>query len=143
MFRDACHSSWQELRSSPIFGCICPSNMQKKQQCDKIFRNVNGNPCIGEYTSPAFFEIYFADFRRRFFSLGCLLAAFVGKYQFWIDFTSNGGHLATLLLTEPNVLTICYFLSTFLGSFQIYILCSLLFIRVFQFSKFVGKNYAV
>lgn len=42
----SCHGSWQNLRQSPIFGCICPSNMPNKQNCDQIFKVVNGNDCI-------------------------------------------------------------------------------------------------
>jgi len=42
----ACHSSWQTLRQSPIFGCICPNNLPNKKNCDKIFKTVNGNDCI-------------------------------------------------------------------------------------------------
>jgi len=42
----SCHSSWQNLRQSPIFGCFCPSNMRNKQKCDKIFNIVNANDCI-------------------------------------------------------------------------------------------------
>jgi len=42
----ACHGSWQNLRQSPIFGCICPSNMPNKKNCDQIFKIVNGNDCI-------------------------------------------------------------------------------------------------
>jgi len=41
-----CHGSWQNLRQSPIFGCICPSNMPNKENCDQIFKVVNGNDCI-------------------------------------------------------------------------------------------------
>jgi len=43
---NACHGSWQSLRQSPIFGCICPSNMPNKKNCDQIFKIVNGNDCI-------------------------------------------------------------------------------------------------
>ena len=46
--RQSCHGSWQTLRQSPIFGCICPNNMSNKKSCDKIFEAVNGNDCIGE-----------------------------------------------------------------------------------------------
>jgi len=42
----SCHGSWQNLRQSPIFGCICPSNMPNKKNCDQIFKVVNGNDCI-------------------------------------------------------------------------------------------------
>jgi len=42
----SCHGSWQNLRQSPIFGCICPSNMPNKKNCDRIFKVVNGNDCI-------------------------------------------------------------------------------------------------
>lgn len=44
----SCHSSWQTLRQSPIFGCICPNNLPNKKKCDKIFKTVNGNDCIGK-----------------------------------------------------------------------------------------------
>ena len=47
--RQSCHSSWQTLRQSPIFGCICPNNLPNKKNCDKIFQTVNGNDCIGKY----------------------------------------------------------------------------------------------
>ena len=47
-FSPACHSSWQTLRQSPIFGCICPNNLPNKKKCDKIFETVNGNDCIGK-----------------------------------------------------------------------------------------------
>jgi len=42
----SCHSSWQNLRQSPIFGCFCPSNMRNKEACDQIFEIVNANDCI-------------------------------------------------------------------------------------------------
>merc|ERR550532_3188307 len=42
----SCHTSWQTLRQSPIFGCICPNNLPNKKSCDKIFNAVNGNDCI-------------------------------------------------------------------------------------------------
>merc|ERR1719270_300978 len=42
----SCHGSWQTLRQSPIFGCICPNNLPNKKKCDKIFEIVNGNDCI-------------------------------------------------------------------------------------------------
>jgi len=42
----SCHGSWQTLRQSPIFGCICPNNMSNKKNCDKIFKSVNANDCI-------------------------------------------------------------------------------------------------
>ncbi|XP_032664801.1 uncharacterized protein LOC116841223 isoform X3 [Odontomachus brunneus] len=43
--RDACHESWTQLRLSPMFGCICPNNSNRRR-CDKIFSAVNHNPCV-------------------------------------------------------------------------------------------------
>ncbi|XP_063929586.1 uncharacterized protein LOC135141921 isoform X2 [Zophobas morio] len=43
--RDLCHKSWTNLRRSPMFGCICPNNHNKKR-CDRIFSMVNHNPCV-------------------------------------------------------------------------------------------------
>jgi hypothetical protein len=51
MFSDECHTAWQNLRQSPIFGCICLTGMPNKKRCDQIFDIVNGNPCIGKYSS--------------------------------------------------------------------------------------------
>ena len=30
-----------------MFGCICPGN-SGKEKCDRVFKAVNGNPCIGK-----------------------------------------------------------------------------------------------
>ncbi|XP_025155019.1 uncharacterized protein LOC105191889 isoform X4 [Harpegnathos saltator] len=43
--RDACFDSWTQLRLSPMFGCICPNNSNRRR-CDKIFTTVNHNPCV-------------------------------------------------------------------------------------------------
>jgi len=40
-----CQSAWSQLRLSPMFGCICPGN-SGKEKCDRVFKAVNGNPCI-------------------------------------------------------------------------------------------------
>jgi trimethyllysine dioxygenase len=42
-----CQSAWSQLRLSPMFGCICPGN-SGKEKCDRVFKAVNGNPCIGK-----------------------------------------------------------------------------------------------
>ena len=54
-FRQRCQSAWSKLRLSPMFGCICPGGSSQKQTCDRVFKAVNGNPCIGklnDYTGP-------------------------------------------------------------------------------------------
>ncbi|OXA44144.1 GDNF family receptor alpha-3 [Folsomia candida] len=40
---EMCHDAWTKLRLSPIFGCICPNS---NSRCDRIFREVNYNPCV-------------------------------------------------------------------------------------------------
>ena len=55
-FRHSCHSSWQTLRQSPIFGCICPNNINNKKACDKIFNEVNGNDCIGKFEADVYLD---------------------------------------------------------------------------------------
>ena len=44
--RRTCQSAWSQLRLSPLFGCICPAG--KNRTCDRVFKAVNGNPCIGK-----------------------------------------------------------------------------------------------
>ena len=46
-YRQRCQSAWSQLRLSPMFGCICPGN-SGKEKCDRVFKAVNGNPCIGK-----------------------------------------------------------------------------------------------
>jgi hypothetical protein len=45
-----CKSAWSQLRLSPMFGCICPGNnfQSQKETCDRVFKAVNANPCIGK-----------------------------------------------------------------------------------------------
>ncbi|XP_066976220.1 uncharacterized protein [Macrobrachium rosenbergii] len=40
-----CLSSWNKLKQSPMFGCICPVDHQKRK-CQRIFRIVHNNPCV-------------------------------------------------------------------------------------------------
>nr|XP_045582939.1 uncharacterized protein LOC123745882 isoform X2 [Procambarus clarkii] len=40
-----CLSSWSKLKMSPMFGCICPTDRQKRK-CERIFRRVHNNPCV-------------------------------------------------------------------------------------------------
>ncbi|KAK8744148.1 hypothetical protein OTU49_001022, partial [Cherax quadricarinatus] len=40
-----CLSSWTKLKMSPMFGCICPMDRQKRK-CERIFRRVHNNPCV-------------------------------------------------------------------------------------------------
>ncbi|KAK8744146.1 hypothetical protein OTU49_001022, partial [Cherax quadricarinatus] len=47
-----CLSSWTKLKMSPMFGCICPMDRQKRK-CERIFRRVHNNPCVGHATSPS------------------------------------------------------------------------------------------
>ncbi|XP_063929588.1 uncharacterized protein LOC135141921 isoform X3 [Zophobas morio] len=53
--RDLCHKSWTNLRRSPMFGCICPNNHNKKR-CDRIFSMVNHNPCVASDNTSASFD---------------------------------------------------------------------------------------
>ncbi|XP_063863908.1 LOW QUALITY PROTEIN: uncharacterized protein LOC135102557 [Scylla paramamosain] len=43
-----CLSAWTKLKMSPMFGCICPNDRQKRK-CEKIFRRVHRNPCVDEF----------------------------------------------------------------------------------------------
>ncbi|XP_068230289.1 uncharacterized protein [Palaemon carinicauda] len=45
-----CLSSWNKLKQSPMFGCVCPVDHQKRK-CQRIFRIVHNNPCVGETSS--------------------------------------------------------------------------------------------
>ncbi|XP_071514915.1 uncharacterized protein [Panulirus ornatus] len=47
-----CLSSWTKLKMSPMFGCICPMDRQKRK-CERIFRRVHNNPCVGQTSSPS------------------------------------------------------------------------------------------
>ena len=42
----ACYDSWNQLRLSPVFGCICPTG---SAACEQIFDLVHRNPCVGQY----------------------------------------------------------------------------------------------
>ncbi|XP_066976218.1 uncharacterized protein [Macrobrachium rosenbergii] len=43
-----CLSSWNKLKQSPMFGCICPVDHQKRK-CQRIFRIVHNNPCVDTF----------------------------------------------------------------------------------------------
>ncbi|XP_071514906.1 uncharacterized protein [Panulirus ornatus] len=43
-----CLSSWTKLKMSPMFGCICPMDRQKRK-CERIFRRVHNNPCVDTF----------------------------------------------------------------------------------------------
>ncbi|CAL8109863.1 unnamed protein product [Orchesella dallaii] len=47
---EMCHDAWTRLRLSPMFGCICPKVSQK---CERIFKEVNYNPCVASETLAA------------------------------------------------------------------------------------------
>lgn len=40
-----CLNSWTKLKASPMFGCICPTDQQKRK-CQQIYRIVHDNPCV-------------------------------------------------------------------------------------------------
>ncbi|XP_068230286.1 uncharacterized protein [Palaemon carinicauda] len=43
-----CLSSWNKLKQSPMFGCVCPVDHQKRK-CQRIFRIVHNNPCVDTF----------------------------------------------------------------------------------------------
>ena len=43
--RDRCFDAWSKMRQTPIFGCICPNDRDKKK-CDRIFKVMNHNKCV-------------------------------------------------------------------------------------------------
>ncbi|KAG7177961.1 putative GDNF/GAS1 domain-containing protein 1, partial [Homarus americanus] len=44
--REDCMKSWLQLRETPLLGCICPDDHDKK--CSRLYSLVNENPCVGE-----------------------------------------------------------------------------------------------
>ncbi|XP_037071200.1 uncharacterized protein LOC119092340 [Pollicipes pollicipes] len=40
----ACADAWNQLKLTPVFGCICPN--LHEENCEKIFKTVHNNPCI-------------------------------------------------------------------------------------------------
>ncbi|KAK8404031.1 hypothetical protein O3P69_000238 [Scylla paramamosain] len=44
--RENCLTSWLKLRETPLLGCICPDNKDKR--CGHLYSLVNENPCLGE-----------------------------------------------------------------------------------------------
>ena len=40
-----------------MFGCICPGGSSQKKTCDRVFKAVNGNPCIGKLANDMFFPL--------------------------------------------------------------------------------------
>ncbi|MPC51700.1 hypothetical protein E2C01_045553 [Portunus trituberculatus] len=38
--------AWLQLRETPLLGCICPDDKDKK--CSRLYSLVNKNPCVGE-----------------------------------------------------------------------------------------------
>ncbi|XP_042856624.1 uncharacterized protein LOC122243055 isoform X3 [Penaeus japonicus] len=43
-----CLNSWTKLKASPMFGCICPTDHQKRK-CQQIYRIVHDNPCVDTF----------------------------------------------------------------------------------------------
>ena len=45
--RETCYNAWRGLRMTPLFGCFCPGNDQKK--CERIYSFIYNNTCVGKF----------------------------------------------------------------------------------------------
>ncbi|XP_046647474.1 uncharacterized protein LOC124337507 isoform X1 [Daphnia pulicaria] len=48
--KETCYNAWRGLRMTPLFGCFCPGNDQKK--CERIYSFIYNNTCVG-YPTPS------------------------------------------------------------------------------------------
>ncbi|XP_046458800.1 cell wall integrity and stress response component 2-like [Daphnia pulex] len=48
--KETCYNAWRGLRMTPLFGCFCPGNDQKK--CERIYSFIYNNTCVG-YLTPS------------------------------------------------------------------------------------------
>ncbi|XP_057379779.2 uncharacterized protein LOC130702135 isoform X1 [Daphnia carinata] len=42
--KETCYNAWRGLRMTPLFGCFCPGNDQKK--CERIYSFIYNNTCV-------------------------------------------------------------------------------------------------
>lgn len=45
--KETCFNAWRGLRMTPLFGCFCPGNDQKK--CERIYSFIYNNTCVGSW----------------------------------------------------------------------------------------------
>jgi hypothetical protein len=62
--RETCYNAWRGLRMTPLFGCFCPGNDQKK--CERIYSFIYNNTCVGKFNSFYFDLIWFETFLGLF-----------------------------------------------------------------------------
>ncbi|XP_046647476.1 uncharacterized protein LOC124337507 isoform X3 [Daphnia pulicaria] len=45
--KETCYNAWRGLRMTPLFGCFCPGNDQKK--CERIYSFIYNNTCVASW----------------------------------------------------------------------------------------------
>lgn len=82
--RETCYNAWRGLRMTPLFGCFCPGNDQKK--CERIYSFIYNNTCVGKFNSFYFDLIWFETFLGLFIYF--TIYFFTASFDCWIVYCS-------------------------------------------------------
>ncbi len=86
--RETCYNAWRGLRMTPLFGCFCPGNDQKK--CERIYSFIYNNTCVGKSILLLFYFILFGGFVFCFFCFFVLFyyTLFTASFDCWIVYVA-------------------------------------------------------
>ncbi|TRY71008.1 hypothetical protein TCAL_10692 [Tigriopus californicus] len=86
---NVCQETWDRLKKTPLYGCICPVNVQFAKKCKRIFRLIHENPCLDSLD--AFPFSHFPDFDK--------------KVTFWKHWFNAKFEIANIIATASSTTT--------------------------------------